>query len=880
MVGHDSDVIVVDLRTREGSGSLAIGTGTPRLSWRLAASRDRVVQRGYELQVGSDEAFTAPLSSGRIETNLPFDAAWPAAPLRSREVCWIRVRVWTDAGCTAWSEPLRLEAALLAAKDWIARPVSTPGNVGRRESVPMPLLRRSFDLPAEVRQARLYVTALGVHATTINGKAVSSDLLEPGWSAYPRRHLYAAHDVTQLLRKGENVIASAVGDGWWRGELTWLGKRAFYGDTTAVLAQLEVVLVDGTRLTIASDETWRGATGGWLAADLYAGATLDLRAEPWGWRDPGFDDGRWEETVVLPTPERLTLRPMAGVRVVETREITGERSSRGTILFDCGQNLTGWLRLEASGPSGSKIEVRHAEVLDDHGRLHTAPLRNARATDGYTLDGSGTVTLEPLHTFHGFRFAEIEVDEEVDISRAEVRVVTSDVHPTGTFDCSEPRLNKLWRNVCWSQRGNFLALPTDCPQRDERMGWTGDIQVFGRTASMNSDVQAFLISWLADLAADQRDDGAVPAVVPNCIPESPLAFGSAGWGDAATLTPWALYEAYGDVQVLRDQFVSMCAWVDYCASRLNEDGVWEGDWQFGDWLDPGAPSGRPDLATTPAGYIASAYLAHSAATLSKSAGLVGQEEYVKGYATLSEAVASATWAKWRSDAFRTQTGCAIAIMLGIAPKEEWPALGATLASLVHANQGRIATGFLGTPLVLPALTATGQLDAAYQLLLNRSAPGWLFQVDRGATTMWERWDAIREDGSIHPGAMDDGSSMMSFNHYAYGAVAEWLYRDLAGIAPDQAGYARIRFAPHPGAGLTHAEASLLTPFGTASIAWRLEGERLLVDLVVPAGATAFFIAPDQWSDHKPEQSHLPSGRHRIVLAPEDSATMEPRKTRT
>jgi alpha-L-rhamnosidase len=540
------------------------------------------------------------------------------------------------------------------------------------------------------------------------------------------------------------------------------------------------------------------------------------------------------------------------------------------MLCDCGQNLTGWLRIAARGPAGAAITVRHAEVLDDHGRLHTAALRNARATDSYVLDDSGRFALEPAFTFHGFRYAEIAADDGVTIERVEARVITSNLDPIGSFDCSDPLVYKLWDNVRWSQRGNFLALPTDCPQRDERLGWTGDIQVFAPAACMNADVDAFLVSWLADLALEQRKDGCVPAVVPNVLPGHEFEFGSVGWGDAATLVPWALYESYGDTEVLRRQFGSMAAWVDWCASRLNPHGVWEGDFQLGDWLDPGAPPDAPHRATTSGDYIASAYLTRSAAIVAAAARVLGMSDRAVNYAALSAAVAAATWRKWRDHAVTTQTGCAIAIEFGIAPVEEHGAIADRLAALVEGGDSRIATGFLGTPLVLPALTRAGRIDAAYRLLLNRNAPGWLYQVLRGATTIWERWDAIREDGSIHPGDMSvgEGASMMSFNHYAYGAVAAWLYRSLAGIAPiaDHPGYQRIRFAPRPGGGITHASAAIRTPFGKAAIAWRVEGpDRLCVDLEIPPGATGLLSAPPGWRIPDAGDALLASGAHRIEL---------------
>lgn len=866
----DADVRPIALRAQESADGQFVGVAAPSQGWRLQSSRADVRQLGYELEVSPDAGFSAMSSSGFVRRSAPVGAPWPGEPLRSREVRYARVRAWTSAGRTEWSEPLRIEAALLEPSDWTARPISPAGNVGRREPAPAPILRRSFALERRVAAARLYVTALGVHETWLNGRRVGDAMLDPGWTAYQGRLLYAAYDVTGALRPGENVLAAAVGDGWWRGNLTWMARRAVYGETTALLAQLEVTFEDGSRQVIGTDESWRGSTGAVLAADIYDGSSLDLRSEAAGWRLPGFDDAGWEAVAACELPTGLELRSVPPIRVVETWPVELRPTAWGTLIGDTGQNLAGYVRLRARGAPGATLRLRHAEVLDDEGRLFTAALRNAKANDAYVLADEKPVLLEPPFTFHGFRYVEVACDPGVTIESAEVCVLSSDLAQTGTFECSDARINRLFENLRWSQRGNFLSLPTDCPQRDERMGWTGDIQVFAPTACANADARTFLASWLKDLALEQRADGCVPATVPNVIADHPFAFGAVGWGDAATLTPWALYEAYGDPGVLAQQYASMRGWVDWCASRRGPDGLWTGDFQLGDWLDPGAPSDKPHLATTHRDYIANAYLAHSARTLARTAHVLGRSQDAQTYDALGRDVAEATWARWRDHALSTQAGCAMAIEFEIAPAAEVPAVAGQLARLVDGNGGRIATGFLGTPLVLPALTRGGQVEAAYRLLLNEDCPGWLYQVKLGATTMWERWDAIRPDGSLHAGEMDvgEGTSMTSFNHYAYGAVAEWLYRSVAGIAPDgeHPGYGRVIFAPKPGGGLTHARASVLTPYGHTAIAWTAEDDALSVSIEIPPGAYGSFVTPSGWRLGRTEAGRtLASGAHELRL---------------
>jgi alpha-L-rhamnosidase len=869
----DPTVTVVRPRTDDDSGLVATANARPRLSWSLAGDRPGVLQRGYEVQVAADPGFTDPVSSGEVVSDVVVDHDWPAAPLTSRQVAFWRVRVRTDRGWTAWSEAARLEAALLDDADWTARPVFLPSDRGRDDVGPAPLLRRQFELPAAPVSARLYVTALGVHRTSLNGRPVSDELLEPGWTSYRDRLLYATHDVTDLLRAGRNVLSGAVGDGWYRGNLGWDRVRDFYGDASALLAQLEVTCADGSTVTVGTDEQWRGGYGAVRAADLYDGCDVDLRKEPAGWAEAGFDDGGWEPVGTLPLPVGLAQRALPPVRVLQEIEPQVSMLDDGTLAVDAGQNLTGWLRLRVTGPSGARVTVRHAEVLDEKGRLVTTLLRSARATDTFVLAG-GTAALEPEFTFHGFRHAEVEASPGVTVDDVRVAVVASDLRRTGQFSCSDPRVDQLYSNVIWSQRDNFLSIPTDCPQRDERLGWTGDIMAFAPTAAANFDSRAFLDSWLTDLGIEQRPSGGVPMVVPDCLrfdfpAPLPKADGAAGWADAVTVVPLTLFRAHGARDLLRRHFRSMQRWVDYVSGLLAEDGTWSGYMQLGDWLDPGAPPDQPFKAVTDSDYVATAFVAHSARLLAAAARELGRDDDAQRYAALGDRVASAAWTKWAGLAPTTQTGCALAIAFDLAPAAELPGLGDALAGLVRANGGRIGTGFLGTPFVLPALTATGHLAEAYQLLLNEECPGWLYQVGHGATTMWERWNGILPDGSVHPGEMADGSTMSSFNHYAYGAVASWLYESVAGLAPAAPGYREVRIAPQPGGGLTRAAASLDTEYGLASVGWSLDGPTLTVAVVLPPGTTGRFAVPAGWAPEQPV-AELGSGQHSLVLTRQDA----------
>ncbi|MDX3457906.1 family 78 glycoside hydrolase catalytic domain [Streptomyces sp. ME02-8801-2C] len=864
----DTATSVVALRTEDDSGLVATPYAAPRLSWSLTSERPDVLQHAYEVQVSAGLPFDDGPPGEVVESGTVTDHPWPAEPLRSREVRFWRVRVRTDVGWTAWSDPARVEAALLDDADWVALPVHLPSDRGRTSPGPAPLLRREFELPAEPVSARLYVTSLGVHRTAVNGHPVSDDLLEPGWTSYPSRLLYATYDVTALLLPGTNALSAALGDGWYRGHLTWHKNRNVYGDTTALLAQLEVTLADGSVVTVATDDHWRGGYGGLLAADLYDGCEHDLRHEPDGWQLRDFVDDDWEQVAALPLPRGLTQRAHPAVRVVQVIRPELRTLSDGTIAVDAGENITGWLRLRVDGPAGGTVTVRHAEVLDAEGRLLTSLLRGARATDQFTLAG-GPTELRPEFTFHGFRYAEIVVPPTVTVEAVEVEVVASDLRRIGGFHCSDERVNTLYANVVRSQRGNFLAVPTDCPQRDERLGWTGDLMAFAPTACATFDSGSFLDSWFTDLRIEQRPDGAVPLVIPD-VPlgepppaELPHAGGAAGWGDAATVVPAALFEAYGGHAMLERHYAAMRAWVGFTVDHLDEDGTWSGNAQLGDWLDPAAPPEDPARATTDSGYVATAFVAHSARLLADAARELGHAEDAERYADLHRRTAEAAWRKWGDHARTTQTGCALALEFGIAPAAERADVAKALAGLVRARDGRIATGFLGTPFVLPALTGTGHTDEAYQLLLNPECPGWLYQVARGATTMWERWDAVRPDGTID---VENAGMMLSFNHYAYGAVAAWLYRSVAGLRPASPGYRTLEIAPRPGGTITSAEASITTPYGPASVAWSIADSTLTVNAVLPPGTTGQFSAPEGWSGAE-AVGRLGSGSHLLTLRP-------------
>ena len=822
---------------------LGIGERAPRLSWKVTGDPAwRQVAAQVEIVRGGDaRAWT-------FETDEQVLVAWPEAPLRSRERARVRVRVRGEDGeWSGWSEPTQVEAGLLEPADWTAVPVGgawpeDPDADDRRPA----LVRREFDVAADLVSARLYATAHGLYEAEVNGTRVGDDALSPGWTVYPRRLRYFTYDVTGHLRPGRrNAIGAWLGDGWYRGRLGWRGGfRNNFGFDQSFLAQLELTYADGRRELVATDGDWRASVGPILRSGIYDGEDYDARLEHDGWTSSHFDDVGWSPVATRKRDAAALVAPQGPpVRCTEqVAPIAVLTSPSGRRILDFGQNLVGRIRIRVSGAAGDRVVIRTSEVLQD-GELYTRPLRDARSTDGYVLAGRAVEEWEPRFTFHGFRYAEIDgwpgdLDEAVARGDLAARVYHSDLERTGWFHCSDPDLERLHENVVWSMRGNFVDIPTDCPQRDERVGWTGDLQVFAPTASFLFDVSGMLSGWLTDVALEQLPDGTIPWYVP-VIPAhhmwSPVRPGAA-WGDVATFTPWALFERFGDAGILRAQYESARRWVDLQRRLAGPDRLWDHGFQLGDWLDPAAPPEDPAAGKTDRYLVATAYFAASARLIARMADVLGLDAYAAEYARLAEEVRAAfVGAYVGADGRMTsdsQTAYALALSFDLLPEPLREPAGTRLAELVAASGNRISTGFVGTPLVTDALTATGRIESAYDLLMERECPSWLYAVSMGATTIWERWDSMLPDGTVNPG------SMTSFNHYALGAIADWMHRTVAGIAPAEPGYRRIRFAPRPGGGLTWASARHETPYGTAAISWRVHQDRLDVEVTVPLGSTA------------------------------------------
>ncbi len=883
---------ITQLRCEYRSKPLGIDITTPRLSWQMQSDRPGARQAAYRVLAAGDPALlrtgNADLwDSGQIESDQSLHIPYAGKKLNSRQRVYWQVTVWDETSHASDSDLAWFELGLLKRSDWQARWVGAVLTGGPRTTIPAPFLRKSFILDGEIKTARLYVTALGLYDCSINGQPVGDDVLTPGWTDYRRRVLYQVYDVTNLLRQGENVIGAVLGDGWAVGYLAWHPRQQYF-DRPRLLAQVEITMADGRKIKVVTDRTWKYQFGPLLENDLLMGEAYDARLELPGWDRPGFDDNPWLRVELFENPG-IALSATNGptVRRIDELKPVGDpvdRSDAKTkrFIFDLGQNMVGRARFRGSAPAGTTVTLRFAEVLDANGNLYTANLRTARATDYYTFKGDGEETWEPKFTFHGFRYVEL-VHYPGPVTRDTITgiVLHSEMAPTGRFECSEPLLNGLQSNIVWGQKGNFVDIPTDCPQRDERLGWTGDIQVFARTAAFNFDIAAFMTRWAQDVIDAQNEEGSIPPVVPS-IDASFMSDGGPAWADAVLICPWTLYLCYGDKRILENAYPAMTRYMQFVLDaspgyiRCAPD--YEGWPGFGDWLSINA--------NTPRDLIGTAFLAYDAHLMAQIAAVLGKTREAARYRRLFAEVKKAFAARYlkgsrlpaapappsevrrkmdRADAISrgnlktvdygpvtsqvfntdlftpTQTAYVLALHFGLLPEKLRPLAVAELIADIERRDLHLSTGFVGAPYLPHVLSQNGRLDMAYRLLHQKTWPSWLYPVTQGATTIWERWDGWTEEN----GFQDPG--MNSFNHYAYGSIGAWLYNTVAGIEVDHAqpGYKHVILRPQPGGGLTHACGSLKTPYGELVSQWKIDRDRFEWQVIVPPNTTATVYLPER-----------------------------------
>jgi alpha-L-rhamnosidase len=833
---------------------IGIETPHPRLSWRMDSSRRGAAQSAYQILVASDSQRLKDnqgdlWDSGQLQSDQSIHIPYGGKPLNSAQRAHWKVRIWDEAGrVSEYSKPAFWEMGLLNRKDWIAQWIGSPIVGGPKTTVPVPFLRKLFTLEKPIASARLYATALGVYEAHVNGRRVGQDIFSPGWTDYRKRVQYQAYDVTDFLHTGRNAIGALLGDGWYCSFIGNLSVRQFFGDRPKFFAQLVVKFTDGTAATIITDGSWKQAIGPIVESDFFMGESHDARREMPGWATADFDDSLWEPVLKFNDPG-IAISASVGPPVRAIRELTPiadpkpRPGRRPGYVFDLGQNMVGRVRLKISGPAGANVVLRFAEMLNPDGTMYMDNLRTARQTDCYTLAGKGEEIWESRFTFHGFRYVELTGLPTMPPKDAITGIVLhSEMEQIGSFECSEPLINQLQKNIEWGQRGNFLDVPTDCPQRDERLGWTGDAQVFCRTAAFNFDVGGFFTKWVLDLRDAQGGNGTFPKYAPDSSLRDPKwekSWGEDGgpaWADAGIICPWTIYLCQGDRQMLEDHYDSAKRYIEFlkrtnkdflrCAPGTHRESSWDG---FGDWLSI--------RAETPKELIGTAFFAYSAQLMSRIAKTLGKTADAEEFSALAEHVKRAFVHRYVTQeglvVGHTQTAYLLALHFDLLPPDMRAAATDALVRDIRSRGNKLSTGFVGSPYLNHVLTDQGRLDVAYELLLQKDWPSWLYAVTQGATTIWERWDGWTHDKGFQDPAMN------SFNHYAYGAIGDWLYRVVAGIEvdPDRPGYKHIIFNPHPGQGLTHARASLLSPYGKIRSDWKIQGERFNWTIEVPPNAT-------------------------------------------
>ena len=866
------------LRVEHLDTALGIRTTAPRLSWRQPVGARE--QRAYRITTDSG------WDTGWVESDRSLFVPYAGPPLASSQRVQWRVQVRTDLGESPASDPAEFETGLLWADDWEASwvepGVMPEGPAGER---PAALLRFEFDIDRPVVVARLHATAQGIYEAFVNGERAGDAELTPGWTQYDARLQVQTIDVTAAVRPGRNALGLILADGWFRGQTGITRSAEQWGDRLAVLVQLHLTHDDGSGTVVGTGPGWRSGTGHVVAADLIAGERWDLRRLPRGWDAPGFDDGVWEDvTVVEHGFAGLVDSPAPPVRRVEELvPVSVTRLDDRRQVVDLGQNINGWMRLTDLGPAGTTITLTHGEWLGPDGDVTTDHLRPAvpflpeplpaGQVDSVVSAGAPGDVFEPRRTTHGFQHVRIE-GHPGDLTVDDVRgvVVHTDLRRTGWFSSSDARLDRFHEAAVWSLRDNACDVPTDCPHR-ERGPWVGDWQLFVPTAAFLYDVAGFSLTWLRDVAVDQWPDGTIANLSPATRGEGregPIAFmnGSAGWGDAAVLVPWEIHRAYGDVEVLEELWPTMVRWLDRY-ERMARDArhparvarrpepapheryLVDTGFHWGEWLVPGEEvDDFPAWVAADKGEVATAYFAHSARLMSRIADVLGRDDDAARYEELAGNARAAWQAEYLDAEGRlapdTQADHVRALAFDLVPVELRSAVADRLVELIRKADTHLGTGFLATPFLLPVLADAGHLDVAYELLLQDTEPSWLVMVDRGATTVWERWNGVSADGVPYE----------SLNHYSKGAVISFLHRYTAGIELVEPAYRRFRVRPRPGGGLTHAEAAHESPYGRVESAWRWVDGLFELRVVVPPGTCAEVVLPDGTTDTAPPGEHI------------------------
>ncbi|MGB5820663.1 MAG: glycoside hydrolase family 78 protein [Saonia sp.] len=834
----------------------------PRLSWQIKADTilNGIHQKEYRIQVSKESLnFNDPVWDSKIHSNRSLHIEYKGEELLPKTRYYWRVKVWDNHERESkWSEVNYWETGLMDTKLWKAKWIGPDLEENTRIDNPSPLLLKQFHLEKEIKKARLYITSKGLYLSTLNGIPITDEIFTPGFTSYDKRLQYRVYDVGNLLGKGGNSAGVMLGDGWYRGRFVGENKRNIYGEYLALLYQLEIEFIDGEKIIVVSDNSWKSTTGPIRMSNIYDGETYNANYEIEGWNLPGFNNSKWQN-VITPPYAKNNIVPSVGIpvkRIEELRPIKKIRTPKNELVFDFGQNMAGRIKIKLKGNKGDTITILHAEVLDKEGNFYMDNLRSAKQKVVYIFKNNKEILYEPYFTFQGFRYVKIEdfkgVIDKADISAV---VIHSDMEETGYFKCSDSLINKLQRNIKWSQKGNFLDVPTDCPQRDERMGWTGDAQAFASTSIFNYNTAAFYTKWLLDLEVDQFENGSVPLVIPDVTKR----IGATGWGDVVTILPYTMYLKYGDKRILEKQYDNMKAWVNYLKSLAGENHIVNNGFNIGDWLyftPPGNWNVKPGF--TGFDFISTSFFAYSTTILKEVALILEKHEEVKLHEQMLQQIKDEFQKEFMTPSGRlgphSQTAYTLALYFNLVPDDMKVNALNYLVENIEGRNHHLSTGFLGTPYLCHVLSENGRTDIAYRLLFQKKYPSWLYPVTKGATTIWERWDGIKPDGSFQTSVMN------SFNHYAYGAIGDWMYSTITGIKSDlkNPGYKHIIIQPEPGPQLSYAAASYESMYGRIESQWKVEKETFYLSVTVPPNTEATVILPDGKEKHE-----IGSGRYQF-----------------
>lgn len=815
-----------DLRTEYRVNPIGIDRRHPRFSWKMESEQADTVQKSYRIMVRTGEK---TVWDHRKESDTSVLIPYAGTSLEPETTYHVTVEVTDNHENTA-EETMTFETGIFQPEEFQAKMIT---HDFPEEETACPVFYKTFPLKGAVKCARFYSTAWGVYEAYLNGVRIGDERMAPGWTSYHHRLQYQIHDITELLQSEvpkQGKLEMIVGNGWYKGIFGFMLQSKIYGSRAGAFAELHILYEDGSREVICTDETWKVRTGEILYSEIYMGETIDTD-------QPGIREGH----VLAAEFDKSILTAQENEPVRVTERIAAKElivTPKGEKLVDFGQNLTGAAEIRVHGRKGQKIVIRHAEVLDKDGNFYPDTLRQAKSTDTYICNGEEQTFL-PHFTFHGFRYLCVEGLDELSLDQFTACVMHSDMEKTGVFFCSNPKVNQLQSNISWGQRGNFLDIPTDCPQRDERLGWTGDAQIFSWTAAFHRNTALFFGKWMRDVAAESSLEKGVPHVVPDILGQ----YSSSAWSDAAVIVPWVVYQIYGDQGILEESWKCMHEWVDYIRNQCGENGLWQSGYQYGDWLALDKEESADRTGATDKYMIANAYYLYVTDLVKQTAEVLGLGEAVKEYQDLYDTTLEAFRQEYYTNTGRivseTQTGAVLSLYFRLAREKDRERILQILRTNIENHKNHLATGFVGTPYLCHALSENGAHDLAAALFMKEDYPSWLYAVNKGATTIWERWNSILPDGSF------DVSGMNSLNHYAYGSIGDWMYRKVAGVSQLKPGYKKFRVQPMFVKGIEEAGIEFESVYGKIVSKWSCKNGKIRVHIEVPANTSAEIRLPEK-----------------------------------